>query len=474
MRFIPWWWVPISPGLTLSGKVWTVVLADKSLFPLDDTLLDRLLRERELDLEVISIRELSGLVDTLSTELGLEFLRFEFGIPGLLADRIGPREEIQVLESDPALPSTYPPFDGIPRLKQAAARFVRSFLDIEVRPENCIPTVGAMQGDFICQAIAGRRRPEANTILYLDPGFPVNKLQTRFLGLKTASIDFYSLRGEKLIDEIERHFSSGRIGGLLWSSPNNPTWICLKEEELQGIGSLLTQYDVLGIEDAAYLGMDFRVDYSIPNEPPFPPTIARYTDNYFVVLASSKIFSYSGQRVAITVISPGLMNQKYPYLREHYNTDRVGHAFVHGGIYPTTAGVPQSTQHALAALFEAACRGEYNFLQQLRQYGERAHFAKQKFLEAGFDFVYPDDMGKPIGDGFYFTVSRKGMTGGELLRTMLLFGMSGITLRITGSEREGVRICLSQLREDLFPELEARLSALEQYLDSQSKATEAA
>lgn len=446
--------------------------SDTAAFPLDSTLLDKLLQKRELDLEVIGIRELNGLVDTLSAELGIEFLRFEFGVPGLLASRIGPEEEIRVLQSNFAIPSTYPSFEGIPRLKQAAAEFVKAFLNIEVGPENCIPTMGAMHGDFISQAVAGKRRPETDTILYLDPGFPVNKLQTRFLGLKSVSIDFHDLRGEELIAEIERHFATGKIGGLIWSNPNNPTWICLKEEELEGIGKLLTKYDVIGIEDAAYFCMDFRVDYSVPYEPPYQPTIARYTDNCFVVISSSKIFNYAGQRIAVTVVSPNLMNKKYPYLEEHFNTDRVGQAFINGGLYSTTAGVPQSTQNALAALFEAAYSGKYNFLKVLRQYGERARFAKEKFLNAGFDFVYPDDMGEPIGDGFYFTVSRPGMTGGELLRAMLLFGMSGITLRITGTEREGVRICLSQLREDLFGELEKRLTDLDKHLSEKRETAE--
>ena len=55
---------------------------------------------------------------------------------------------------------------------------------MEVLDKSCIPTVGAMHGGLICQSIAGRLRPESDTILYLDPGFPVNKIQTKFLGLK--------------------------------------------------------------------------------------------------------------------------------------------------------------------------------------------------------------------------------------------------------------------------------------------------
>ncbi|SVC16110.1 uncharacterized protein METZ01_LOCUS268964, partial [marine metagenome] len=267
-----------------------------TVFPLEENDLKKRLASWEIDLRQVSIRELNRLVDELASQYGVEFLRFEFGIPGLIPSQIGPEEEIRILKEEPSVLGTYPPFDGVPRLKKATAEFVKNFLNIQVDAKCCVPTVGAMHSGFICQSISGRIRPESDTILYLDPGFPVNKLQTKFLGLVEASIDLYDYRGEKLIDEIERRFASGKIGGLLWSSPNNPSWVCLKEEELKGMGQLLTQYDVIGIEDAAYLGMDYRQDFSVPGKPPFVPTIASYTENYFIIISSSKIFSYAGQR----------------------------------------------------------------------------------------------------------------------------------------------------------------------------------
>ena len=48
-----------------------------------------------------------------------------------------------------------------------------------------------MHSGFICQSIAGRKCKGVDTILYLDPGFPVNKLQTKFLGLQEESIDLF-------------------------------------------------------------------------------------------------------------------------------------------------------------------------------------------------------------------------------------------------------------------------------------------
>jgi len=292
----------------------------------------------------------------------------------------------------------------------------------------------------------------------------VNKLQTKFLGLQEESIDLFDYRGDALINKVEEHFVTEKIGGLIWSSPNNPTWVCLKELELKGIGELLTKYDVLGIEDAAYLGMDYREDYSVPGKTPFIPTVARYTDNYFLIISSSKIFSYAGQRIAVTVISPDLMERRYANLRQYFDTDKVGHAFVHGGIYPTTAGVPQTPQHALAALFETSSTGEYNFLKEVKVYSQRAAKMKLIFQKNGFDLVYDEDMGEPIGDGFYFTVSRPGMAGNELLFEMLRHGMAGIPLSTTGSTKEGIRICVSLIQESQFAELSIRLSALNRHL----------
>ena len=441
------------------------IKSQDNIFPLDDNYLRQQLEAWEIDLRKVSIRELNRLVDELSTQNAVEFFSFEFGIPGLTPNRLGPEEEIRVLTNYPNIPGTYPPFDGVPRLKKATAAFVKNFLNIEVDAKCCVPTVGAMHSGFICQSIAGRIRSESNTILYLDPGFPVNKLQTKFLGLSETSIDLYDYRGKKLIDEIEKRFSRGNIGGLMWSSPNNPSWVCLKEEELKGMGRLLNQYDVIGIEDAAYLGMDYRKDYSVPNQPPFIPTIANYTENYFLIISSSKIFSYAGQRIAVTIISPLLMEKNYPNLLQYCDTEQVGHAFVHGGIYPTTAGVTHTPQHALAALFEAAVDGKYKFLEEVRLYSSRAEKIKKIFLDNGFYLVYDEDMGEPIGDGFYFTVSHPGLKCEELLFEMLRYGMAGIPLCTTGSEKEGVRICVSLIREEQMDELRNRLYSFNHYIN---------
>jgi aspartate/methionine/tyrosine aminotransferase len=431
-------------------------------FPLDVAYIDRLIEDTGLDLETIGIRNLKRLVDRITSKFGVEFLRFEFGIPGLPAYDLAVRAECEALQQ--GLGNQYAPFDGVPRLKQAAADFAKKFIDIDVSPENCVPTVGAMQGCFLGLAIAGRLWENRDTVLLLDPGFPVNKLQIRFLGLRQESIELHDYRGQKLVDEVRRRIEEDRISAILYSNPNNPTWINLSEDELKGIGQICNQHRIVVIEDLAYFCMDFREDYGKPGVPPYPPSIGRHCENYFIIISASKIFNYAGQRVAITIVSPELMTSRAENLEKYFNTDLVGVAFIQGGVYVTTACIPQSVQHAMAALMEASCRGELDFVSTLGEYGKRSKFMKECFLRHGFRLAYESDLGRPLADGFYFTLARDGMTSGELVRHMLYFGMAGIPLGPAGSEIPGVRICVSLTDDSKFAELEERVAALDRFI----------
>ena len=72
--------------------------------------------------------------------------------------------------------------------------------------------------------------------------------------------------------------------------------------------------------------------------------------------------------------------------------------------------------------------------------------------------VYDKDIDQELADGFYFTFSYPGFTGAALLRELLYYGISAISLEITGSVRiEGLRACVSQVHLDQMSLLERRL-----------------
>jgi aspartate/methionine/tyrosine aminotransferase len=321
-----------------------------------------------------------------------------------------------------------------------------------------VPTVGAMQGSYAAFLVSAKKESSKDTILFIDPGFPVQKQQLQVMGVKFRSFDVYNHRGLKLRAKLAEELAPGDVAAIVYSNPNNPSWICLNDEELRIIGEMSEKHDVTAIEDLAYFAMDFRRDLSKPGEPPYQPTVAKHTDNHILLISSSKIFSYAGQRVAVMAVSPKLFDREFSGLREISQSTLFGHALVYGALYALSSGVAHSAQFALAAMFKAANDGEYDFVKTVSQYGERASEMKRIFLENGFEIVYDTDLDVPLADGFYFTFSYPGMTGGELLAELLYYGVSAIGLSITGSDRtEGLRACVSLARPERFPELRERL-----------------
>jgi aspartate/methionine/tyrosine aminotransferase len=330
---------------------------------------------------------------------------------------------------------------------------------VGVSPEYCIPTIGSIQGSYICFMTINRSDPEKGGTLFIDPCFPVHKQQCHVMGQDFKSLDIYDFRGERLRQKLESILAAGKISSILYSNPNNPSWVCLTEKELQIIGELADAYDVIVLEDLAYFGMDFRHDYSRPGVKPFQPTVARYTDNYVLLISTSKVFSYAGQRLGVMAVSNKLFNRRYPHLKRYYSSDRLGHAIVYGTLYPISAGTAHSPQLAAAALFKAVNDKNHPLLQDVREYGVRAEKMKELFTRHGFRIVYETDMDVPIANGFYFTISYPGIrTGGQLLEELLQYGISAITLAISGSMRtEGLRACVSQVSREILPVLEERL-----------------
>lgn len=425
--------------------------------PIDYKIVSRKIEESHLEkLSTASIREIKKLVDNIESETGERFVRMEMGIPGLPPAQIGVDAEIEALRK--GIAAIYPDIQGIPELKKEISRFVKLFIDVGVDPEGCIPTVGSMQGSFAAFMTVSEMSRDKDTILFIDPGFPVHKQQMRVMGRKYHAFDVYNYRGDKLYSKLESYLEKGNICGILYSNPNNPSWICFTEKELKIIAGLAEQHGAVVIEDLAYIGMDFRKDLSLPGKPPFQATVAHYTDQYILLISSSKAFSYAGQRIGMMIISDALYDKKFPDLRRAYTTDRFGYAMIFGSLYALSAGTSHSGQYALAAILKAVNDGSYNFVDSVKEYGEKAGIMKKLFTSNGFEIVYDKDENQPIADGFYFTVAYPGMDGEGLLRELLFYGISAIALDITGSERhEGIRACVSLVQRSQFPALEERL-----------------
>ena len=410
------------------------------------------------DLAKATIGEVLLVAQYLEKETGIPFIRMDQGSPGLPANAYGVEAEKNAL--DRGVGSQYPAAAGIPELKIEASRFVKAFMDIDVSARSCVPTVGSVAGSFGSFIACTQRTPGKDKVLFIDPGFPIQKSQLRIMGVDWKEFDIYEYRGQALRAKLEDMLSDGDVAAIVYSNPNNPAWICLEEEELKIIGDLATAYDVIVMEDLAYFCMDYRKDMGHPFQPPYPPTVARYTDNYILMLSASKIFSYAGQRIAMLCISDALFERQYPAMAQRYNDSGVfGETLIASILYMITSGCTASTQYAYAEMLRLSTEGVLNFVDDTRAYAVRAERMKKIFAENGFHIVYDRDVNQNVGDGFFFTIGYGDMEGGELLRELLHYGVSSISLALTGSGQKGVRACTSRMSEELYPVLEERMKA---------------
>lgn len=432
------------------------------MFPINDKIFaDAVDRLNIIDLGTATIRQICSLAAEIENEAGEKMVHLEMGNPGLPAEQVGINAELDVISK--GIANQYPAIQGIPAIKKAGSKFMKAFLDIDI-PEKCVvPTVGSMQASFTLQLLMAQRLKGKDTMLFLQPGFPAQVSQAKVLGIKTESFDIYEYRGKALEAKLESYLAKGNVTGLIYSNPNNPAWTNLTDEELEIIGRLATKYDCLVIEDLAYFGMDFRRDISHPFNPPFGSTVAKYTDNYIILLSASKIFSYAGQRIAIVCMSPAVYDRKYEFFENFYEMPKFGDAYIFGVLYCASSGTAHSAQHAMAAMLDAAANGELPFIDHCSEYGRRAKLMKQIFLDNGFHIVYDMDGNEPIADGFFFTVGYKDLKGTELQKELIKYGVSAIPLNTTGSKQEGIRACVSLMSDD------ATFDRLERFLKQFNK-----
>ena len=162
------------------------------------------------------------------------------------------------------------------------------------------------------------------------------------------------------------------------------------------------------------------------------------TDHYVLLISGSKAFSYAGQRIGVSCISDKLYHRTYSGLTKRYGGGTFGTVFIHRVLYALSSGTSHSAQYALAAMLKAANEGKYNFLNEVKVYGERARRLKEIFLRHGFHLVYDNDLGNPVADGFYFTIGYPGMTSGELAKELMYYGVRDEEGKEKNTETQGI------------------------------------
>ena len=195
--------------------------------PISKSLIDNAIKDYGIqDFAQATIREVKAIAAFAEQESGVEFIKMEMGIPGLPAAKVGVDAQVKALQE--GIANMYPDIQGYPELKRQASRFVKAFIGIDIASEGCIPTVGSMQGTYASLMLSLQADPKKDTVLFIDPGFPVQKMQIKVMGGKLESFDIYDYRGDQLAPKVESYLEKGNICAILYSNPNNPSWVCLQ------------------------------------------------------------------------------------------------------------------------------------------------------------------------------------------------------------------------------------------------------
>ena len=129
------------------------------------------------DLENATIGEVLLVASALEQRTGIPFIRMDQGSPGLPPNKIGIEAEKAALDS--GIVSQYPAAAGVAELKEQASRFVKAFLDIDISARACIPTTGGVAASFASFIASTQRIEGKNKVLFIDPGFPIQKSQLK-------------------------------------------------------------------------------------------------------------------------------------------------------------------------------------------------------------------------------------------------------------------------------------------------------
>ena len=179
-----------------------------------------------------SIRQLVGVWKDIERATGEEFYPQELG-ERFCCRGEGIAAEHKALKE--GCGSHYPLITGIPEVKHWGSEFVRAFIGLDIPPDCIVPTVGSMQAAFALNLTISQFDKERDTVLFIDPCFPVQKQQCAVIGVRWRR-SMWGFRGEAFGEDLERHSRRGALPAVLFSNPNNLVDVPA-ERELEILGA---------------------------------------------------------------------------------------------------------------------------------------------------------------------------------------------------------------------------------------------
>ena len=143
----------------------------------------------------------------------------------------------------------YTPPAGIPELREAVARKLRSENGIDYSPEQIVITDGAKQALFSLMLSVV---DEGDEVIIPKPYWVTYPEQVKFAGGKPVFVETKEENGFSLtLEDIEPAVSE-RTKALILCTPHNPTGAVIPERELRKIGEFCAERGILIVSDECY------------------------------------------------------------------------------------------------------------------------------------------------------------------------------------------------------------------------------
>ena len=267
---------------------------------------------------------------------------------------------------------------GLPRLREAIARFYEQRYQASIDPERVLITPGGSGALLLASSLLVD--PGKHWLL-ADPGYPCNR---HFLRLIEGAAQLVpvgpEVRYQLNADLIERHWDRDCVGALV-ASPANPTGTVLSRDELAELSGALKARGGHLVVDEIYHGLTYGCDAA---------SVLEVDDDAFVLNSFSKYFGMTGWRLGWLVAPADAVPELEKLAQNLY------------------ISAPSMAQHAALACFEPAT---LEILEARRaEFARRRDFLLPALRELGFNIaVVPEgafylyaDISSFGGDAFAF------------------------------------------------------------------------
>ena len=192
----------------------------------------------------------------------------------------------------------YPPYMGLPALREAIAADVSARKDVSVQADHVIVTPGAKP--VMYYAMLALIEP-GDEVIVPDPGYPIYESMARFAGGTPVPLPIRQEREFRAdLDELESLITK-RTRMLVLNSPANPTGGLFTREDIVRIAELALRHDLVVLADEIY----GRIVYE--GEHVSIASIPGMLERTIILDGFSKTFAMTGWRLGYAVLPDVLL-----------------------------------------------------------------------------------------------------------------------------------------------------------------------